>query len=77
MVPEGSQDLNLRGQTSDLSREQAQTFLLGLCAHEMVWCQQALSRPLGLPRQGLGEGGALSLSDYSEAVIWCWKPHAH
>lgn len=36
-------------------RGQAQTSLPGLCAHEMVWGPQALNKPLGLQRQGLGE----------------------
>ena len=36
-------------------RGQAQTSLPGLCAHEMVWGPQALSKPLGMQRQGLGE----------------------
>lgn len=47
VVPAGCQDLTLRGQ--------AQTSLLGLCAHETVWCHQALSKPLSVSGQGLGE----------------------
>lgn len=36
-------------------RGQAQTSPPGLCAHEMVWGPQALSKPLGMQIQGLGE----------------------